>query len=68
MPTTPRGVQRTDLLQSAAHAYTELPCPGFSPHFLLRRPDKQIKQTGGLTAAGGRGWGAWVRPGGKGVK
>lgn len=42
----------------------------FSPASLSRRPDKQIRQARGLRTAaggGGRGWGAWVRPGGRGV-
>jgi hypothetical protein len=53
----PPGVQRTDLLQSAAHAYTQLPCPSFHLTSFSGGPDRQIKQAGGLTTAAG-GWGA----------
>lgn len=47
-----------DRQQSAPHTYTE--CPALPSH--------PTSFSGGLTtAAGGRGWGAWVRPGGKGA-
>lgn len=57
-----------DLQQCAPHTYTECPAlPSHPTSFSGGLTSKSNRQGGLRTAAGGRGWGAWVRPGGKGA-